>query len=291
MRSMTGFGRASIQIDSLSVSIELSSVNKRNIEVVLQGPREWQTFEIQASKIISEEIERGRVKVSISAQNSDSHSNQSIDFSTVEKDAKSLLSTMEKLGQEEKISTFSIIELYKIKQLQDTSLPSFDTVTTDLQKAMKDALHELIEMKKIEGAKLLEDMTDRVNTLRKYSKGIKEKANDMPKLWKNRLIQRLKQNDLGLDLDDERVLKEMSIFSEKCDISEEITRIDSHLIQLNNTLTSHGSIGRKIEFLLQEVGRELNTICSKSTESECTNIALNAKAEVEKLREQAMNVE
>ena len=288
---MTGFGRASIQIDSLSVSIELSSVNKRNIEVVLQGPREWQTFEIQASKIISEEIERGRVKVSISAQNSDSHSNQSIDFSTVEKDAKSLLSTMEKLGQEEKISTFSIIELYKIKQLQDTSLPSFDTVTTDLQKAMKDALHELIEMKKIEGAKLLEDMTDRVNTLRKYSKGIKEKASDMPKLWKNRLIQRLKQNDLDLDLDDERVLKEMSIFSEKCDISEEITRIDSHLIQLNNTLTSHGSIGRKIEFLLQEVGRELNTICSKSTESECTNIALNAKAEVEKLREQAMNVE
>jgi len=288
---MTGFGRASIQIDSLSVSIELSSVNKRNIEVVLQGPREWQTFEIQASKIISEEIERGRVRVSISAQNSDSHSNQSIDFSTVEKDAKSLLSTMGKLGQEEKISTFSIIELYKIKQLQDTSLPSFDTVTTDLQKAMKDALYELIEMKKIEGAKLLEDMTDRVNTLRKYSKGIKEKASDMPKLWKNRLIQRLKQNDLDLDLDDERVLKEMSIFSEKCDISEEITRIDSHLIQLNNTLTSHGSIGRKIEFLLQEVGRELNTICSKSTESECTNIALNAKAEVEKLREQAMNVE
>ena len=291
MRSMTGFGRAIIQIDSLSVSIELSSVNKRNIEVVLQGPREWQIFEIQASKIISEEIERGRVRISISAQNSDSHSNQSIDFSTVEKDAKSLLSTMGKLGQEEKISTFSIIELYKIKQLQDTSLPSFDTVSTDLQQAMKDALHELIEMKKIEGAKLLEDMTDRVSSLRKYSKDIKEKASDMPKLWKNRLIQRLKQNDLGLDLNDERVLKEMSIFSEKCDISEEITRIDSHLIQLNNTLTSHGSIGRKIEFLLQEVGRELNTICSKSTESECTNIALNAKAEMEKLREQAMNVE
>lgn len=291
MRSMTGFGRAIIQIDSLSVSIELSSVNKRNIEVVLQGPREWQIFEIQASKIISEEIERGRVRISISAQNSDIQSNQSIDFSSVEKDATSLLSTMVKLDQEAKISPISIIELYKIKQLQDTSLPSFDTVTTDLQKAMKDALHELIEMKKTEGAKLLEDMTDRVSSLRKYSKDIKEKANDMPKLWKNRLIQRLKQNDLGLDLNDERVLKEMSIFSEKCDISEEITRIDSHLIQLNNTLTSHGSIGRKIEFLLQEVGRELNTICSKSTESACTNIALNAKAEVEKLREQAMNVE
>ncbi|HAD21348.1 MAG: YicC family protein [Opitutae bacterium] len=291
MRSMTGFGRAIIQIDSLSVSIELSSVNKRNIEVVLQGPREWQIFEIQASKIISEEIERGRVRISISAQISDIQSNQSIDFSSVEKDATSLLSTMVKLGQEEKISPTSIIELYKIKQLQDTSLPSFDTVTTDLQKAMKDALHELIEMKKTEGAKLLEDMTDRVSSLRKYSKDIKEKANDMPKLWKNRLIQRLKQNDLGLDLNDERVLKEMSIFSEKCDISEEITRIDSHLIQLDNTLISHGSIGRKIEFLLQEVGRELNTICSKSTESKCTNIALNAKAEVEKLREQAMNVE
>jgi uncharacterized protein (TIGR00255 family) len=122
---MTGFGRASIQIDSLSVSIELSSVNKRNIELVLQGPREWQTFEIQASKIISEKIERGRVRVSISAQSSDSQSNQSIDFSTVENDAKSLLSTMEKLGQEAKVSTLSIIELYKIKQLQDTSLPLF----------------------------------------------------------------------------------------------------------------------------------------------------------------------
>ena len=165
MRSMTGFGRASIQIDSLSVSIELSSVNKRNIEVVLQGPREWQTFEIQASKIISEKIERGRVRVSISAQSSDSQSNQSIDFSTVENDAKSLLSTMEKLGQEAKVSTLSIIELYKIKQLQDTSLPSFDAVSTHLQKAIKDALDELIEMKKTEGEKLLEDMTGRVSLL------------------------------------------------------------------------------------------------------------------------------
>ena len=109
--------------------------------------------------------------------------------------------------------------------------------------------------------------------------------------WRSKLLQRLRQHNLELDVNDERVLKEVTLFAEKCDISEEITRIKSHLDQLSKTLKMEGSIGRKIEFRLQELGRELNTICSKSTKIDCTQSALDARAEIEKLREQALNVE
>jgi uncharacterized protein (TIGR00255 family) len=104
-------------------------------------------------------------------------------------------------------------------------------------------------------------------------------------------LERLRKSDLTLDHDDDRVLKEIALYAEKCDVSEEITRLDSHLKQISETICLNSSVGRKIEFLLQEIGRELNTLCSKSTKTSCTNLALEARAEVEKMKEQAMNIE
>ena len=113
----------------------------------------------------------------------------------------------------------------------------------------------------------------------------------MAEEYKCKLLDRLEKSNLSFEQDDERILREVALFAEKSDTSEEITRLKSHLSQMKSNLETNGCIGRKLEFLLQEISRELNTFCSKSTRTKCTNIALNARTEVEKMREQALNIE
>ena len=125
------------------------------------------------------------------------------------------------------------------------------------------------------------EMTDRME----------EGSREMAIEWKTKLLERLNKSDLTLNSEDDRVLKEVALFAEKCNVSEEISRLRSHLGQIRETVSLNVSIGRKIEFLLQELSRELNTFCSKSTRAPCTSIGLDARAEVEKMREQSMNVE
>ena len=146
-------------------------------------------------------------------------------------------------------------------------------------------------MKAEEGKALKLDMKNRVNIIKNLMPKIQSEGKNMPKEFKERLLHRLNTSGLSLDTKDERVLKEVSIFAEKSDITEEITRVNSHIQQLSSTFEEEESIGRKIEFLLQEIGRELNTICSKSNKFECTKLALDARSELDKLREQSLNIE
>jgi len=291
MRSMTGFGRAIKRTKAYSITIELLSVNKRNFEVVLSCPREWQSYEIQACQKISESIERGRIRVNISVELNKDTQHFLLDHSTIANDAKELAKLMTKLGQELEISAEVILELHKLRRPEDNILPSLEEVQPILDSSLLEAKKQLLEMKKIEGEKLAHDMSERIASISQKTSLIQKNSDSMSLEWRNKLLQRLRQHDLDFDVNDERVLKEVTLFAEKCDISEEIIRIKSHLDQLSKTLKMEGSIGRKIEFLLQELGRELNTICSKSTKIECTQSALDARAEIEKLREQALNVE
>ena len=291
MRSMTGFGRAIKKTKAYSITIELLSVNKRNFEVVLSCPREWQSYEIEASQKISESIERGRIRVNISVELNKDTPHFLIDHSTIVNDTQELAKLMTKLGQELRISAEVILELHKLRRPEDNILPSLEEVQPILDSSLLKAKKQLLEMKKNEGEKLAHDMSERIASISQKTSLIQKNSESMSLEWRNKLLQRLRQHDLDFDVNDERVLKEVTLFAEKCDISEEIIRIKSHLDQLSKTLEMEGSIGRKIEFLLQELGRELNTICSKSTKIECTQSALDARAEIEKLREQALNVE
>jgi uncharacterized protein (TIGR00255 family) len=146
-------------------------------------------------------------------------------------------------------------------------------------------------MREKEGTSIFVDLKERTNRLEEMVRQMEEGSKEMATEWKAKLLERLNKANLSLTSDDDRVLKEVALFAEKCDVSEEISRLRSHFEQILDTLTHNGSIGRKLEFLLQEVSRELNTFCSKSTRTKCTSIALDARAEVEKMREQSMNVE
>ena len=291
MRSMTGFGRAQIQFQNDIITLELASVNKRNLEVLLSSPKEWQAFEIHASQKVKSKIYRGRIRISVSIEQQSGKASSLFNKDQLGSDFSELKKLLQEYGTSIEIKGETILELLKLRNSNDSHAIPITEVDEILEGLLSDALEKLLEMKNQEGNSLRKDMSERVSQIAKLVSKIESESLNIAQEWKEKLFQRLSNAGLQIDLDDERVLKEITIFAEKSDISEEITRLNSHILQLHTTFEQAESIGRKIEFLLQEMGRELNTICSKSTKIQCTQIALDARNELEKLREQALNVE
>jgi uncharacterized protein (TIGR00255 family) len=288
---MTGFGRAQIQFQNDIITLELASVNKRNLEVLLSSPKEWQAFEIHASQKVKSKIYRGRIRISVSIEQQSGKTSSLFNKDQLGSDFSEFKKLLQEYGTSIEIKGETILELLKLRNSNDSHAIPITEVDEILDGLLSDALEKLLEMKNQEGNALRKDMSERVSLISRLVSKIESESLNIAHEWKEKLFQRLSNAGLQIDLDDERVLKEITIFAEKSDISEEITRLNSHILQLHTTFEQPESIGRKIEFLLQEIGRELNTICSKSTKIQCTQIALDARNELEKLREQALNVE
>jgi len=291
MRSMTGYGRAHLSLNDISVTIEISSVNKRHLEIFVNAPKEWHRFEYIATKQIKSFIERGSIRVSISvAKITETDRNQFFNENLIKRD----LSWMKKFFLENemnfKITPEIILHLTNLHKTEQ-SIPPLDDVGTDLEKTLKLACAELVKMRKAEGDAIRSDLRKRIKTLSNLIKRIEKSTEGMVLEHKKRLLEKLNQSGIALEIDDDRVLKEIALFAEKSDISEEITRLKSHLVQMNDTLDTQGAIGRKFEFLIQEISRELNTFCSKSCRTQSTQLAIEGKTELEKLREQVLNIE
>ena len=291
MNSMTGYGMASICTEEISIEIEVTSVNKRHLESLISAPKEWQRFEYNAAKQIKSLFERGRIRVAINLiKNSDEEGAEFFEESIIEKDLKSLEVFLRKKNQVFEVTPELILKLADLRKNQ-TQLPALEKVRHDLEKALNEACNNMLQMRQKEGSMIKDDLQARINSMRDYISQMEELSEGMVQEHKDKLLERLKKSDLDIDQDDDRILKEVALFAEKSDTSEEITRLKSHLSQMMETIEAMGCIGRKIEFLLQEISRELNTFCSKSTRIQCTNTALNARAEVEKMREQSLNIE
>ncbi len=292
MNSMTGFGRATLGLPNHLVTLEVFSVNKKGLEIVFSAPKEWQAFERQANSFLRESVERGRIRISISVEQSiiDENAQGLFDKELMELDLNELKSFMEEKGFACEITPELILNLAQARS-RDCGLPKLENVLSDLENTLKEATMEMIAMRQEEGSSIFDDLTARTNSLEEMTNRMEEGSREMASEWKTKLLERLNKTDLSLNSEDDRVLKEVALFAEKCDVSEEISRLRSHLGQIRETVSQKGSIGRKLEFLLQEVSRELNTFCSKSTRAPCTSIGLDARAEVEKMREQSMNVE
>lgn len=291
MNSMTGYGRASIVHDETSIEIEVSSVNKRHLETIFSSPKEWQRFEYEAVKDIRNYFERGRIRIAINAlKRSDKEEGGIFDESLIERDLLQLENFLSKKNQNLEINADLILQLANLRKSQ-AEIPSLSKVNSQLKKTLISACKEMLQMRMIEGKTIKEDLLSRINSINDYIVQIEEHSVGMAQEHQNKLLERLEKYNLSVDQDDDRILKEVALFAEKSDTSEEITRLKSHLIQMKETLDASGCIGRKLEFLLQEISRELNTFCSKSTRTRCTNIALNARTEVEKMREQSLNIE
>ncbi|MBT3637991.1 MAG: DUF1732 domain-containing protein [Opitutae bacterium] len=292
MNSMTGFGRATLSLPDHLVLLEVFSVNKKGLEIVFSAPKEWQAFERQANSFLKKSLERGRIRISISVEQTkvDENAQGLFDKDVMEGDLSELKSFIEEKGFACEVTPELILQLAQARN-RESGLPKLEDILSELEKTLSNATLEMIAMRKEEGSSIFHDLEERTNSLEEMTKRMEEGSKEMASEWKSKLLERLNKADLSLNSEDDRVLKEVALFAEKCDVSEEISRLRSHLGQIRETVAQEGSIGRKLEFLLQEVSRELNTFCSKSTRTQCTSIGLDARAEVEKMREQSMNVE
>jgi uncharacterized protein (TIGR00255 family) len=291
MNSMTGYGRASLVHNDISIEIEVSSVNKRHLETIFSVPKEWHRFEYEVVKDIKKFFARGRIRIAINIlKKSDKEDGIIFDESIIERDLVHLENFLSQKGQPLEINADLILQLANSRKSQ-VEIPPLNKVNSQLKETLISACKDMLQMRMVEGETIKKDLLSRIKSINNCIEEIEEHSVGMVQEHQNKLLERLEKSNLSLDQDDDRILKEVALFAEKSDTSEEITRLKSHLAQMKDTLDSRGCIGRKLEFLLQEVSRELNTFCSKSTRTSCTNIALNARTEVEKMREQSLNIE
>ena len=292
MKSMTGYGRADITLPGFHGVIELSSVNKRGFEFLLHGPKEWQFFEKEAQKLIRSSAERGRIRLSILLQP------QAVSAEDPSRDQKvrvgEQLDELKKICQSQDLPYLPSVDLIQrilTSGSRDPVVPPLDTIEDMLIDKTNIALDQMVSMRGKEGESLAKDLRNRASTLGETIHLVEKNTEGLARQWRDRLLQRLKESGLDINCDDDAVRKEFTIYAEKSDVSEEITRIRSHLEQFEEGLKSKQPIGRKLEFIVQELGREFNTLGSKSLTPIISNLVIEAKVEIEKIREQVMNLE
>ena len=290
VRSMTGFGRGVVTTESHQLTVEVRSVNHRFLEIHTKFPKEWMESEILAKKLITERFARGKFDIHIFLKEIHTgETNISIDWPLLE----GYIQVKNKLA--ENIPLKAEWSMQEIMALDDVLIIEQQEISPDeLAKAVEQALAEaiagLLEMRVNEGGKLLEVLVAHIGELQQLIERIHEKSNGAVQKYRERLKERIEQFTDGRLLDD-RLLTEVAIFAERIDISEELDRLQSHFKQFLETLRAKEAIGRKLDFLMQEMHREINTIGSKNQSAECSIAVVEAKAIVEKMREQVQNIE
>jgi uncharacterized protein (TIGR00255 family) len=289
---MTGYGRAEITLPGFHGVIELSSVNKKGFEFLLHGPKEWQFFEREAQKLIRSLVQRGRIRLSILLQP------QVISAEDPSRDQEARVG--DKLDELKRICfsqdlpyspSVDLIQRILTSGSRDPVVPTLDSIEDMLVDKTNIALNQMVSMRGKEGESLAKDLKKRAYGLGETVHSVEKNTEGLAREWRDRLLQRLKESGLDINCDDDLVRKEFTVYAEKSDVSEEITRIRSHLEQFEEGLQTKQPIGRKLEFIVQELGREFNTLGSKSLSPTISNLVIEAKVEIEKIREQVMNLE
>lgn len=290
MKSMTGYGKAQRALDGIEVTVEIKSVNNRYLDVNVKLPRSLLSLEDLIRKIISKGISRGRVDTFITyADNRESGKDIDIDISL----AKGYIKAAETLSKEFNLQNdLTVAALLKTPDVVRTSeIEDAGLLEKLFSQATLEAVENLDAMRSAEGEAIKRDISERLNLLIEYTGHIKERAPLLAKEYREKLAARIKEALQGVDYDEARLLNEVAFFADRSNIDEELTRLNSHYGQFKGILNSKEPAGRKLDFLVQELNREANTICSKSNDSELTRWALELKSEIEKIREQVQNIE
>jgi len=291
MNSMTGYGRGEAARGGAKFTVEISTVNRKQAELSLYLPRELDALESRARDEINAKVSRGRIaaRVQWTAKSGD-RAQVEIDRNLAKEYAKEYrkLATDLKLGGE--VSLDTVLRAPGVLQTSEEEL-DVESLWTPLRTAVRAALKQLLAMRAREGANLKKDLQKRIDALQKSVKAVKRQAPKTVRRHREALLDRLNQSGLDLKLDDERVLKEVALFADRIDIAEELTRLESHFGQFADYAKSKGPVGRTLDFLSQEMNREVNTIGSKANDPLISRLVVAMKSELEKFREQVQNVE
>ena len=293
IRSMTGFGQAERQAGGVRIQVDMKSVNHRYGETVFRMPREWLVYEDKLRRTVAENVKRGRVDIFVTAERTGTGQTEAeIDWALAEayqQAAGQLSKRFEINGQltlSELLALPGLVQVRgKLQAEQETELA--------LTEAVGEALERLCEMRSTEGANLQLDLQTRLGTMARLAERTAEIAPLASEQYRVRLLQKLTEllTDVESGLDENRFIAEVAIMAERSNIEEEITRLQSHLQQFADMLALSEPIGRKLDFLIQEMNREVNTIGSKAGQTDLVNLVVEMKAELEKMREQVQNIE
>jgi len=291
MHSMTGFGAGSAAGNGFRITIETASVNRKQAEVIIQVPRELSNLEETLRKQVMGRIARGRVQVSINLERTEESSGTfKVDLPLAQAFTTAI--------QELRAATGEAISLEASDFLRQPGIVSAcgceidpETAASAAQTALAEALDQLICMRSREGADLREDFLRRLETLRTLTQNIVAHGGDRPARQRELLLKRLAESGLELDPADEKISREIALFADRCCIDEELTRLDSHFAKFTEYLDAGDACGRALDFLCQEIHREFNTIGSKANDAAIAHLVVEAKTELEKIREQVQNAE
>lgn len=291
--SMTGYGRGEATVDGVTASVEIRSVNNRFVDVKLKLPSEWMALERELTARIKERIGRGRLDVLVRRATSDGGAGAlSLDDAIVAR----LLSEAERLAADSGgrlDPTIRVGELLRVPGVLRTVEAAVDAAAESAAplQALDAALDALLGMRASEGARLEEDLRARVATIESITEVVSELAEAQPAIFRARLERRMRDLLDGSDVDEGRLLQEAAAVAAKASIEEEVTRLRSHVAQARELLDEEGPVGRRLEFLVQEFGREANTVGSKSDDPRLVEQVIALKGAVEAIREQVANVE
>jgi uncharacterized protein (TIGR00255 family) len=290
IKSMTGYGRGQAAVEGLSFSVEIKAVNHRYGDISIKAPRMLAAYEHDIKKQVAALLKRGKIDVYIAQENS---SQLLAEPRVDERMAVAYLAAfneLKKIGQlTGEISLDLLAGQRDVLVLKEAEL-STDGMQQCVTEALAKALEVMLEMRAREGEVTQQDIRARLELIVEHLDGIRTRAPQVPLEWQQKLQERLERlNDNGGD--PQRIAQEIAIFADRCDISEELSRFDSHLLQFDELLQKEEPVGRQLDFLVQELNREVNTMGSKSNDADLTRHVVALKAELEKIREQVQNIE
>lgn len=288
--SMTGFGRSKKESDRLSVTVELKTVNHRFCEFYFRMPRQLLKIEDKLKKKLGDHILRGRVEVFVTLSGEAVVNRKvQIDWSLLDQYYQYITSINQKYGLDQQISLNELIAREEIISIEENDEENGELEVLVLE-AVEEAALGLKAMRQTEGEALARDISENLTQIKQRVNGLRELTPRVVNQYQERLTKRM-QDFLAGQIDEARILTEVAVFAEKADISEELTRLDSHIQQFQKIILLKEPVGRKLDFLVQEMNREVNTIGSKANDSTIASEVVEMKSLLEKIKEQVQNIE
>ena len=288
---MTGYGRGEVDDRGAKYRVELHSVNRKQSDIAINLPHDLAELEPRVRQAVNEKVSRGRINVLIACENNGVTSRKlALDTGLARSYHNAMRKLQKELNAPGEITIGSILQAPGVMRFSEDR-GNAEAAWPSIETALERALAELIKMREREGKHLAKDLLLRLKFIGGAVKEVRKLHPDVVKKYRTALFDRIKNAGLELPVDDDRLLKEVSIFADRSDISEELTRLDSHLTQFADHLRKNEPVGRTLEFITQEIFRELNTLGAKGNDAAIAQHVVACKAELERIREQIQNLE
>ena len=290
IKSMTGYGKSNMSKNLREYQVEIKSVNHRYLDVSVKMPRSLSYLEEEIKKAVSAKVTRGKVDVFITFNN---NSLEGRDIKINTEIARMYIKELKDLAESEGIiADIPVTEISKLPDVLTIQNNQDDeTIKSELLEVTNKAIENLVEMRKVEGEKIAQDLLVRIQDIEEKVKKISSLSTGLIEEYVVKLNTRIKELLQDQEIDEARLAQEVVIYADKCSIEEEVTRLNSHIYQFRELLQTNEAVGKKIDFMIQEMNRETNTIGSKANNLEITNEVINMKTQIENIREQVQNIE